>query len=187
MANAFRAFVMTIVILVPAAVQAAMWEFSGGLNIEQSVAAGATTVPSPYFGGGFVTASLDDLSGLFSWTFGFGGLSDDATAAHFHAAAAGSVGPFIVTTPVSGTVGSFSGSVTLTDITLSGAIAALTDDGSFVPGDITGWYLNIHTDLNPGGELRAQLFVTGVVIPVPAALWLMISALGAIVGYRRLV
>jgi len=176
------------VILVPAAVQAAMWEFSGGLNIEQSVAAGATMVPSPYFGGGFVTASLDDLSGLFSWTFGFGGLSDDATAAHFHAAAAGSVGPFIVTTPVSGTVGSFSGSTTLPEgMVRDDALTALTDDGSFVPGDITGWYLNIHTDLNPDGELRAQLFVTGVVIPVPAALWLMISALGAIVGYRRLV
>ena len=59
MANAFRAFVMTIVILVPAAVQAAMWEFSGGLNIEQSVAAGDTTVPSPYFGGGLVEPRRD--------------------------------------------------------------------------------------------------------------------------------
>jgi len=70
------------------------------------------------------------------------------------------------------------------DVAFDGAIAALTAGGAFTPGAITEWYLNIHTGLNPAGELRGQLFVTSVV-PVPGAVWLLISALGAMLGVRR--
>ena len=184
-----RAMACSIILFLPLAVNAAMWEFSGGLNIEQRVAAdampGDITVPDPYFGGGFVMATLDDVSGLFTWEYSFGGLSGPAGNAYFHEEEAGVGGGVAVGVAFGGTSGTFSGSTTLAaGPALDGAKTALTGDGSFVVGDITNWYLNIHTGLNPIGELRGQLFVTSVV-PIPAAIWLMISALGALVGARR--
>ena len=88
-----RAMACSIILFLPLAVNAAMWEFSGGLNIEQRVAAdampGDITVPDPYFGGGFVMATLDDVSGLFTWEYSFGGLSGPAGNAYFHEEEAG--------------------------------------------------------------------------------------------------
>jgi hypothetical protein len=73
-------------------------------------------------------------------------------------------------------------------VRISNAITALTKNDENNPlavGDITEWYLNLHTGANPDGELRGQLFVDSVV-PVPAAVRMMISALGTLIGLRRL-
>jgi hypothetical protein len=58
----------------------------------------------------------------------------------------------------------------------------LPDPGTNGPllmaGDL---YVNIHTALNPGGEIRGQLiFDQFVVIPVPAAAVLLLSGLGVL-------
>ncbi len=182
--NFFCAIAFGIIVLVPAAANAAMWEFSGGLNIEQSIASDDANPPvGPYFGGGFVNASLDDVSGLFTWEYFFGGLSGPAANAHFHEGPVGVPGGVALGVDFGGTSGSFSGSATLA----GSDIDALTKDENVAlgVGDPTLWYLNIHTDLNGDGELRGQLFVDSVV-PVPAAVWMMMSALGTLIGLRRL-
>lgn len=188
MTTRIRVFVVCALLSLPVYANAAWWTFEGGLNVEQSIAAqgeDALTLPDPYFGGGIVFATLDTDSGEFSWEFSYAGLSGDASAAHFHEAPAGDSGgvTVLVTVPPT-TSGSGSGSVILSGGSLSGAITALTGDGSFGPGAITDWYLNIHTPANGPGELRGQLFVASVV-PVPAALWLAAPALGLLVRHRR--
>ena len=115
MSNQIRAITFGVILLTPLSTNGAMWEFSGGLNIEQSIASGDANPPEGlYFGGGFVSASLDDVSGLFTWEYFFGGLSGSATNAHFHEAPAGIAGGVALGVDFGGTSGSFSGSTTLT-------------------------------------------------------------------------
>lgn len=185
MTTRIRVLVCSALLIAPMFANAALWTFEGGMNAEQSAATHMLTLPDPYFGGGIVFAALDTDSGEFSWEFSYAGLSGDAGAAHFHEAPAGMSGGIAVPVSVPPTTsGSASGSVILAGSGLADAITALTGDGAFGPGAITDWYLNIHTPANGAGELRGQLFVASVV-PVPAALWLAIPALGFLVRRRR--
>ena len=56
-----------------------------------------------------------------------------------------------------------------------------------VAGDATSWYVNIHTAGHPGGEIRGQVNVTlaPAVVPLPGAVWVLISALLTMLGARR--
>jgi hypothetical protein len=75
----------------------------------------------------------------------YSGLSGSATAAHIHAAPAGVNGPILVPLTVSGTTsGIFSGSGTLA----SSDVVALSS------GLL---YVNLHSTVHPGGELRGQI------------------------------
>ena len=80
-----------------------------------------------------------------SWTVEFSGLSGPATAAHFHGPAA----PGENAGPV----------VTIDDVeSPSEGTATLTDEQATQLAE-GQWYVNIHTDANPNGEIRGQ--VTG--------------------------
>jgi glucose/arabinose dehydrogenase len=103
------------------------------------------------------TATLDLATHELSWNFQYSGLSGPATAAHFH-------GP--------------AGICETAGIQLS-----LLEEGGPPSGQIVGsaqitapqaadllaglWYLNIHTTLNPGGEIRAQVAPPPLVDPLP--------------------
>lgn len=185
MTTRIRVFLFAALLVAPMFAHAALWTFEGGMNVEQSATTHPLTLPDPYFGGGIVFAALDTDSGEFSWEFSYAGLSGEPFAAHFHEAPAGDSGGIAVGVSVPPTTsGAGAGSVVLAGSSLADAIAALTGDGAFGPGAITEWYLNIHTPANTSGELRGQLFVASVV-PVPAALWLAIPALGFLIRKRR--
>lgn len=117
---------------------------------------------SPATGSG--SAVLDTVSGLITISGTYSGLLGTGEFGHLHGLApAGANAPVIFDLTVGG--GNFSGSGTLTPAQVTGALNLLT-------------YVNIHTSLFPGGEIRGQL------VPEPMAAWLLSFAPLAL-RYRR--
>ena len=115
----------------------------------------AQEVPSPTgavadAGGTFTaTVTKSDTGASVSWQLSFTGLTGNAIAAHIHTGAVGSPGPVVLalcgpcTSPGSGT-----GTLT------AAALEALMAGNA---------YVNVHTQTNPGGEIRGQLATTATV------------------------
>lgn len=152
---------------------AAIYRFDAILDQAQE-----TTTPAPVlFAHGTGSVFYDDISHGLSWTIIFGGLSGAPTAAHIHIGDVGVAGVPIVD------LGAF--------IPVIGPGFGVYVGGDALPalhsaallGEDT--YINIHTSLNPAGEIRGQLLFHSVVVPVPAAGVLLASALGALALRRR--
>jgi hypothetical protein len=137
------------------------WEFTLGPE-----APGAT-------GTGSATASFNDATNIFSYDVTFAGLSGTTTVAHFHCCTAnpgaGTAGvavaaPSLLNLPVGVQTGSFSGSYDLT-LQSSFSVGFINGlGGGTVPGALAAFltglnagtaYLNIHSSLFPGGEIRS--------------------------------
>src|SRR5262249_47002274 len=106
---------------------------------------GKTEVP-PNTSAGTGTAEIDydAATKKVSWKVTYSGLTGPATAAHFHGPAeAGKNASVAVAMPNAGS-SPIEGSATLTD-----AQAADLQDGKY--------YVNVHTQANPGGEIRGQV------------------------------
>ncbi len=119
-------------------------------NIDLSIGSmdGGQEVPAIVTAGsGIGYATVNTATGAITAVIRTSGLMDAATAAHIHAAAAGSNGDVIITL--------------VQDATDSGLWS--TEDGAELDsGQITafeneGLYFNVHTDANPGGEIRGQI------------------------------
>ena len=91
-------------------------------------------------GSGTLTATYDTASKSLNYTANYSGLTDDATAAHFHGPAAAGQNAGVVV-PVTGSAAS---PATLTDAQTADLMAGR-------------WYFNIHTAANKGGEIRGQV------------------------------
>jgi CHRD domain len=114
-----------------------MVNFKASLNGKSEVPSNATA------GSGSVTATYDTNSKKLTWKGSYSGLTGPATMAHFHGPApAGKNADVMI--PISPYGPSFEGSATLNDAQAK----ALMD------GDM---YVNVHTEANKGGEIRAQL------------------------------
>jgi hypothetical protein len=93
---------------------------------------------------GTADIDYDAASKKLSWKLTYSGLSGPATAAHFHGPAEASKNAGVaVAIPNAGTSPA-EGSATLTD-----AQAADLAAGKY--------YVNVHTQANPGGEIRGQV------------------------------
>lgn len=120
--------------------------FTGFLQGSQEVPASGSA------GTGTVSSLLDAVTGNIFITGSFSGLGSNATAAHLHQQRPGQNGGVILPLSISlSTSGTVTGSGTLT--------AAQADAVKNGAG-----YVNIHSDLIPSGELRAQL--GNLVLPV---------------------
>lgn len=179
--------ILTLMLSLPAIANAAMWNFAGAINLSQEMATHAVNVPPIYFGGGLVSASLDDETGSFLVNAFAAGLSGEPTGAHIHAGAPGVAGPIVldlgapgINTP--GIIG-YSLSTTLS----ADQVDALTGGGTLTTGANTDWYVNIHTPNNLDGEIRGQLTVAQAPapVPLPAGVWLLGSALMGMGWMRR--
>ena len=92
-------------------------------------------------GKGRLGATLDRSTKVLTYTVTYQGLTGPATAAHFHGPAdpgsnAGIVLPLQATSPIKGTA-------TLTDQQMNDLLA-------------NKWYVNVHTQAHPDGEIRGQ-------------------------------
>jgi hypothetical protein len=122
-------------------------------------------------GTGAGTATLDLQSLLLHVDLSFTGLLAPATAAHIHNGALGVNGPVII--PFVGfpntTSGTFSFSTVITAVQADLMLANHT-------------YVNVHTSVFPGGEIRGQVISA---IPEPGTLGLLATAaLAALAGWR---
>jgi len=133
-----------------------------GANPDESTATvtldSATTVPPADVDGaaGDGSFTVDTNTGAVSGSVTVTGTSGVPTAAHLHSGAAGETGPVLI--PL---VGSEDGTVWT-----AGPDAALDAAGiaAYEAGEV---YINVHTDENPDGELRAQLVADAVeAVPV---------------------
>ncbi len=126
---------------------AAAVAFAGPASAEKLKATldGKTEVPANTSAGtGTADIDYDAASKKLSWTVTYSGLSGPATAAHFHGPAeAGKNGGVAVAIP-NATTSPVEGSATLTDAQAADLLAGK-------------YYVNIHTQANPGGELRGQV------------------------------
>ncbi len=123
---------------------------------------------SPGFG--FVSGTLDDVTGLVVVTSGsFSGLVAPASASHIHGLApAGVAAGVLIPLTVSGaTSGTISGSGVLSPTNVAGMIAGLT-------------YVNVHSSTYPGGEIRGQ----NSVVPEPASAIALLCGAGVLARRR---
>ena len=115
-------------------------------SYKASLGAAAEVPPVTAAGKGTAQVSIDTATKMATWKVDYSGLSGPATAAHIHCgAAAGANAGVAVPLGTGPTAASpMQGSGAMTDAQLADLAAGKC-------------YVNIHTDANKGGELRAQL------------------------------
>ena len=119
---------------------------------------------------GAATMTLDHDTLEFTWFVAWQDLEAPVTVAHFH-------GPAMpgqnagVELSIDPTSNPSSGAAILTSQQVDDLLAGL-------------WYINIHSELFPAGEIRGQVLAVQP-IPLPAAAWLFASGLVAFAGVRR--
>lgn len=151
---------------------------------------------------GFATLELNEAHDTLSMFVSIHGLdfvgatpnpNDDVLAMHIHRGAPGTPGPVVF-----GLIGpnhDLDGDLaTLFDPAgLGGALSSAWDgaegNGTTLAAELDNLangmlYFNVHTPGNPGGEIRGQI-VAASPVPVPAAAWLLGSALLGLAGRWR--
>jgi len=115
--------------------------FKVALTAEQSVP------PIESAGKGTADITYDPATRVVTWTITYSGLSGTATMAHFHGPAEkGKNAPVLIwlTNKGSPAESPIKGQTTLTP----------EQAQQFMAGD---WYINVHTQAHPGGEIRGQV------------------------------
>ena len=109
---------------------------------------GAQSVPPvDTTGSGTADLTYDPATRMVTWNITYGGLSSPVTMAHFHGPAkAGKNAPVLIWLTKQGTAPTnpITGSATLTP----------EQAQQFDAGD---WYVNVHTQSHPAGEIRGQV------------------------------
>ncbi len=138
-----------------------------------SVLGGAQEVPanaSPATG--VADLSYDDVSNILTWDIDFAGLVAGLTNSHFHGNAPPGVaaGVKIAIPHTNGvTFGNLAGS----------AAVAQADEAALLGGL---WYINIHSQSFPGGEIRGQVLA----VPEPSTILLLAIGCAGFLAQRRL-
>lgn len=107
---------------------------------------GAAEVPANASAGtGDLEASLDKSNNVLRWKLVYSGLSGPVTMAHFHGPALPGANAGVVV-PLPSTTSPAEGMATLTAPQAAELLAGR-------------WYINVHTAMHPGGEIRGQVLV----------------------------
>lgn len=115
------------------------------VNLKADLKASSEVPPKESAGTGTLTGTLDTDTNEFKYHVEFSGLTGAVVAAHFHGpAAAGSNAKPQVPVKVSPIASPIDGKATLTPEQAKDLVDAK-------------WYFNLHTQANPGGEIRGQV------------------------------
>jgi hypothetical protein len=97
---------------------------------------------------GSATMTFDDQSSLLTWNITWGPLEGDITVAHFHGPAppGQNAGIQVNWGEISGLVSPSIGEATLSSTQAADLLAEL-------------YYINIHSSVDPGGEIRGQVLI----------------------------
>jgi len=126
---------------------AATVAFAGPAFAEKFKAAldGKSEVPANTSAGtGTADIDYDAATKKLSWKLTYSGLSGPATAAHFHGPAEAGKNAGVAVAIPNATASPVEGNATLTDAQASDLMAGK-------------YYVNVHTQANPGGEIRGQV------------------------------
>ncbi|MGG6494590.1 UNVERIFIED_CONTAM: CHRD domain-containing protein [Bacteroidetes bacterium 56_B9] len=135
--SAFLAFTMTASMMLAGPAFAERVALKAQLN-------GASAVPpTTSTGTGTADITLDTASKTLSWKLTYSGLSGPVTMAHFHGPAEPGKNAGVAVALPKVDSGS-EGSATLTDAQAADLLAGK-------------YYVNVHTNANPGGEIRGQV------------------------------
>jgi len=149
---AATALVLTLAALAPQPASAATIHLISNIDRAQA----ASTCPGPGPGEGFGSVTYDDATNMLSWNITFSGMSSAPTVAHFH----GPAGPG-VDAEIQVTIGD------LTSPSVGSATITETQEGQLLGGL---WYINYHTAMCPGGEIRGQVYaLVGGIAELPDA------------------
>jgi len=94
-------------------------------------------------GTGLMTGTFDDASNLLSWDISWSGLSGTPNNMHFHGPAT-----------VNQNAGVEEGIGFPNNPMIGSTVIDATQAGQLLSGP---WYVNLHSTVNPGGEIRGQL------------------------------
>ncbi|MBB6357165.1 CHRD domain-containing protein [Aminobacter aganoensis] len=111
------------------------------MKFKADLKAASEVPPTDSTGTGTADVSLDSATKKLTWTVTSTGLTGDATAAHFHGPAA---------------VGENADPVVDISLSVASGSADLTDQ-QMADLQAGKWYLNIHTQKFPDGEIRGQV------------------------------
>ena len=112
-------------------------------NLMAATLSGAKQVP-PNSSSGSGTAAIKLEGDVLSWVITYSGLTGPVTGAHFHGPAPANANAGVIV-PFAGSLGSpISGSQRLTAAQVAQLRSGL-------------WYVNLHTAVHPGGEIRGQV------------------------------
>jgi hypothetical protein len=144
-----------LALALPGVALAADETFRGELSTESEVP--PPTVPADYAGGGTATVVIQNDGESVLAEFSFEGLTGDLQAAHIHLAPPGEAGPvaFPFDTAGAGTSGNIQETFTEEDFVPNDAAETYAEALEMIRSGNA--YVNLHTEANPKGELRADL------------------------------
>jgi hypothetical protein len=116
------------------------------VTIGAKLSAASEVPPNSSPATGTLEGSFDKQTSTLSWTLTYSGLSGPARAGHFHGPAAAGSNAGVALGFTGGVESPVKGSAKLTPAQAADLLAGK-------------WYVNLHTALNPGGEIRGQVSV----------------------------